>query len=182
MTRITVRRRKPRLTDSKKDFVKFFNELAVEFNDRANRLEPRLLSGGTSHGSPDRNVESPEWEIGDVRCFTDITEAETRAALVPLFNAYRRLARAQSAGQAAVGVKRARRQELAAQGLDSLLTALVGPGTPSWAEQVIDRWLEPMFAQCRWSEADHFGKTCMKPVPWTKSDVSGGRSITDNKE
>lgn len=162
---------------SKAEYLRYFWESTEEYHARADRLEARLL-GGTMKGSPDINIQIPSWEIGDVCCFTNATKEELQAALPPLFDALRRLERVHGAAMAAQHVRRQERLSLAAQGLEVMLSSYLSkrPKQEEHTELMIDRWLGQMLGPCRWSERDHFGHPCQKPVPWTKVDMGGGRS------
>lgn len=177
MSRTTIKPTKmPKGT--KAEYLRYFGELTTEYHARADRLEARLLAGGTIKGSPDLNIQTPSWEIGDVCCFTDVTKDELQAVLPPLFDALRRVQRAQNAAMAAQRVKRQERLALASQGLELMLSGYLTERADHEArtEAMIDRWLGQMLGPCSWSERDHFGHVCQKPVPWTKLDMGGGRS------
>ncbi|WP_461142656.1 hypothetical protein [Spelaeicoccus albus] len=128
-------------------------------------------------------LEKPTWELDDVCCFTNITQGELQQVLPPLFDAFRRLNRARFAAMSARHVKRSERLELAALGVDIMIAGLLERLHPeradyeNVAEEIIDSWLEPMFGPCRWSEFDHFGHRCRKPVDWTHADMGGGHSV-----
>src|SRR5690625_29926 len=163
---------------SKAEYLRYFRESAEEYHARADRLERRLLGGGTIKGSPDLQFQLPSWEIGDVCCFTDASKVELQAVLPPLFDSLRRVERAHAAAMAAQHVRRQDRLSLAARGVEEMLFGYLKkrPGQDEHTENMIDRWLGQMLGPCRWSERDHFDYVCQKPVPWTKVDMGGGRS------
>lgn len=121
------------------------------------------------------SVQLPSWEIGDICCFTNATKAELQQVLPPLFDALRRLWRAQSAATAAQRVKRQDRLALASRGIKDMLAVYLADRQDQ-AEPMIDDWLGQMLGPCSWGTRDHFGHSCQKPVPWTKVDMGGGRS------
>jgi hypothetical protein len=162
---------------TRSDYLRYFRELTEEYLARAARIEKRLLAGGTIIGSPDWGIYSPTCEFEDALCLTDLTKADLQAVLPDFFDAYRRLTRAQTAGSRARRVKRPERLSICSGGLDSMLKVyLEGWVWPSNAESQIDEWLGRLTGPCTWSEHDHFGHQCQKPVEWPWNEMGGGRS------
>lgn len=160
------------------EYMRYFTELAAEYTARAERLEARLSAGGTLKGSPDGHmIARPSTEFEDVMCFTRVRGDELRRILPPLFDAYRRIRRAQQVALRAQRIARKHRMGIAEVGIDYMLTGeLHDPRSAANTENEIDQWLDSMTGACTWSEKDHLGHKCRKPLYWSHADLGGGRS------
>lgn len=165
-------------------YLGYFRELTAEYAARRARLEQRLLAGATEKqvSLNDVNVEIPIWELEDVCCYTNITLTELQSVLVPLFDEVRRHDRVCRAILHARAVPRRDRLALAAKGLEHVLRGIPLVADGRDIEGRIDRWVAGMFGECTFSEHEHFGRTCQKPVSWTPADIGAGRSTDIDAE
>lgn len=161
------------------EYMRYFRDLADEYAARAARLEERVASERPLRSVKpvfkDLNVERPRWEIEDVCCFTTITKQQLQQVLPPLFDAMRRHSRV-CARLAALSEEGRVARLRAAGWSDEEIASIPDDGDRRSLESEIDEWLDGMVGPCRWKKADHLGRTCQKPVPWSKEDMGGGRS------
>lgn len=166
-------------------YLDYFRELAAEYDARAARIERCLPSGVGKKQTLSRDFypASPAWELTDVCCYTDVTLAQLQLVLPVLFDAVRRHDRARSAVSKARQLSRIRRLPMPGESRTELLDEVRATDyDASVVEERIDKWLAEMFGPCTFSEYEHFGQTCSKPVAWTPADIGAGRSNIDPKE